>query len=67
MNKIFAVFFPTEEDALSADEQALFDERQEARKNRDFQKADATRKALEQMGIIVEDSAKGTRWRRRRP
>ncbi len=67
MNRIFAVFFPTEEDALSADEQALFDERQEARKNRDFQKADATRNALEQMGIIVEDSAKGTRWRRRRP
>jgi cysteinyl-tRNA synthetase len=64
MNSVFAVFLP-EEAALSAREQALFDERQDARRRRDFAAADAARKALEELGVVLEDTAKGTRWRRR--
>jgi cysteinyl-tRNA synthetase len=66
MDGIFGVLLPrAEEDQLSAEEQRLFDERQDARKRRDFARADAARKALEEIGIVLEDTPKGTRWRRR--
>jgi cysteinyl-tRNA synthetase len=64
MDSVFAVFLPTE-DRMSPEEQAAFDERQDARHKRDFARADAARKKLESMGIILEDAAKGTRWRRK--
>ena len=54
------------EDGLSPDEQALFDERQEARRRRDFARADGARARLEALGVVLEDTPKGTRWRRKR-
>ncbi len=44
--------------------QALFDERVEARKRRDFARADALREQLRQAGIEVEDTPHGTIWRK---
>ncbi len=64
MDSVFAVLMPGE-DRLSPEEQALFDARQEARRNREFQKADEYRRRLEEMGIVLEDTPKGTRWRRK--
>src|SRR5262249_33656537 len=66
MDAVLGVLMPQAEDRLSSQEQALFDARQEARRVRDFQKADETRKTLEALGIILEDGPKGTRWRRKR-
>jgi cysteinyl-tRNA synthetase len=67
MDSIFGVFLPKPvEDRLSPEEQALFDERQEARRARDFARADAARARLEAMGIVLEDTPKGTVWRRKR-
>jgi len=66
MDRVFACFEPPRGDTLSADEQALFDKRQDARKRRDFAAADAARQALQQLGIVLEDTAKGTRWKRAR-
>ena len=67
MDTVFGVLLPGGgEDRLLPEEQALFDERQQARKNREFAKADEARKRLEEIGIILEDSPKGTRWRRKR-
>ena len=64
MDAVFAVLMPGEE-RLSPEEQALLDARQEARRRREFPKADEHRKKLEEMGVILEDTPKGTRWRRR--
>ena len=66
MDSVFGVLLPEEEDRLSPPEQALFDARQEARRQRDFGKADELRARLEAMGIVIEDTPKGTRWRRKR-
>jgi cysteinyl-tRNA synthetase len=66
MDAVFGVLLPAAvEDRLSPEEQRLFDERQDSRKKRDFARADTARKALEALGIVLEDTPKGTRWRRK--
>lgn len=42
--------------------EALLEERRVARSVRDFARADAIRHELTAMGVIIEDSAQGTRW-----
>jgi cysteinyl-tRNA synthetase len=64
MDGVFGVLLPSSEERLSLEQQALFDERQEARRRRDFARADAARARLEALGVVVEDTPKGTRWRR---
>jgi cysteinyl-tRNA synthetase len=66
MDGVFGVLLPGDEDRMTAAEQAIFDERQESRRQREFGRADAARKRLEEMGIVLEDTPKGTRWRRKR-
>jgi cysteinyl-tRNA synthetase len=43
----------------------LIGERRDARRNRQFARADEIRTDLEARGIILEDSASGTRWKRK--
>jgi cysteinyl-tRNA synthetase len=45
--------------------QALVDERDQAKRRRDFKRADALRNQLAGMGILLEDSKEGTRWKRK--
>jgi cysteinyl-tRNA synthetase len=45
--------------------QALVEERDQAKKKRDFKRADAIRNELAGMGILLEDSKDGTRWKRK--
>ncbi len=41
---------------------ALIEEREEARRGRDYARADAIRDELKEKGIILEDTPEGTRW-----
>lgn len=41
---------------------ALVEQRDEARKNKDWAKSDQLRDQLKQMGVIIEDTPQGTRW-----
>jgi cysteinyl-tRNA synthetase len=50
---------------LDSEIQALIDERQEARRRRDFARADELRDALLQRGIVLEDTKDGVRWKRK--
>ena len=55
----------TDQEMLDEEVDALIHERNEARKNRDFQRADDIRDELEERGIILEDTPQGTRWKRK--
>ena len=49
---------------IDAEIEALIEERNRARANSDFARADEIRDQLEVQGILLEDSSRGTRWRR---
>lgn len=51
-----------ENDVLADDLKALIEERQTARKNKDFAKSDELRDVLLEKGIIVEDTPTGVKW-----
>jgi len=53
-----------EEQLLEEDIEALIKEREEARKNKDYGRADEIRDLLKEKNIILEDTAQGVRWRR---
>ena len=42
----------------------MIQERQDARKARDFARADAIRNELLEKGIILEDTREGVKWKR---
>ncbi len=56
-----------EEETISEELLAMIRERDQARKARDFARADEIRSQLLERGIVVEDTPKGTAWRRRSP
>lgn len=53
-----------EEEILPEEIERLIEERQVARKNRDYAKADQIRDTLLQRGIILEDTREGVKWRK---
>ncbi|WP_019123561.1 cysteine--tRNA ligase [Brevibacillus massiliensis] len=54
-----------EEELLDDQIEALIAERTEARKQRNFKRADEIRDLLAKQGIILEDTPQGIRWRRK--
>ena len=65
MNGVLDVVPDQEADAeLAGWVEGKLEERRNARKAREFARADAIRKELEERGIAIEDGPQGTRWRR---
>ncbi|MFH1857541.1 MAG: cysteine--tRNA ligase [Candidatus Omnitrophota bacterium] len=66
MGKVFGLFEkePITETVLNDEEKSLVEEREEARKGKDFKTADAIRRKLLEQGLILEDTAGGVIWRR---
>lgn len=54
-----------EEEILPEEIERLIEDRQAARKNRDFSKADQIRDMLLDKGIVLEDTREGVRWKRK--
>ena len=62
---IFGVKLASSDNELNDEHiQALIDERNEARKNKDFARGDQIRDELKAQGIILEDTPQGTRFKR---
>ena len=61
---VLGVEVEVKEEVLDADIDALIEERIQARKDKDFARADAIRDQLKEMNIILEDTAQGIRWKR---
>jgi len=51
-----------EQEVSSPEIDKLVEQRQEARKNKDWALADKIRDELTAMGIVLEDTAAGVRW-----
>ena len=61
---IMGVSVEPKEEVLEADIEALIAQRQQARKDKDFAKADAIRDELLEKGIVLKDTREGVKWSR---
>ena len=53
-----------EEEDIDKEIEDMIKEREEARENKDFEKADSIRDKLKAKGIVLEDTPDGVRWKR---
>ena len=63
-DRVVRIFPPVEEESLDETIRRLIAGRELARQKKEYQKADLIREKLRQMGIILEDTTDGVRWRR---
>lgn len=61
---ILGIITEKKEEILDSDIEALIEERQAARKAKNFARADEIRDQLSDMGIILEDTREGVKWKR---
>lgn len=61
---VLGIITKTEKEILDADVEALIEERQAARKAKNFARADEIRDTLAAQGIILEDTREGVKWKR---
>jgi cysteinyl-tRNA synthetase len=63
-DQVLDVFRPTPF-ALDEEVEKLIAEREEARRAKDYARADAVREKLSALGVVLEDTREGVRWKRR--
>ncbi len=61
---VLGIITEKKEEILDSDIEALIEERQAARKARDFARADEIRNQLLEKGIILEDTREGVKWKK---
>ncbi len=64
LTDVLGIITKKQEDILDADIEALIAERMEARKAKNFARADEIRDTLLKQGIILEDTREGVKWKR---
>lgn len=64
LSDILGLLVEKEEELLAEDIEALIEERQAARKARNFARADEIRNELLAKGIILEDTREGVKWKK---
>jgi cysteinyl-tRNA synthetase len=62
---VLNIFGKQQREMLDSEIQSLINDRQEARRRRDFGRADEIRDELASRGIILEDTKDGVRWKRK--
>jgi cysteinyl-tRNA synthetase len=63
-DRVLGVIPKAKEETLPQEAQDLIKKREEARKNKDWKTADQIRQQLKALGITVEDTAQGMRWKK---
>ena len=61
---VLGLLYKEEDDNLDEKVEKLIKEREEARKNKDFKRADEIRDALKEMNIELKDTRNGVIWKR---
>jgi cysteinyl-tRNA synthetase len=64
-DSVLNVFGDGAKELLDDEIQSLIEERQEARRQRNFARADDIRHELAARGIVLEDTKDGVRWKRK--
>jgi cysteinyl-tRNA synthetase len=65
IDSVLGILGQEKEEMLTPEIEALIDERNQARRSRNFKRADEVRDELASRGIILEDTPQGTKWKRR--
>ena len=63
LGQFFQIIPEIKKEKLPGGIKKLIDEREEARKRKDWKKADEIREKLKEMGIVLEDTPEGVRWK----
>src|SRR6185503_19157829 len=64
-DSVFNILGSSQAEMLDGEIQTLIDDRQEARRRREFERADEIRDELLERGIVLEDTKDGVRWKRK--
>ena len=64
LTSVLGLLYKEEDDDLDEKVEKLIEEREEARKNKDFKRADEIRDALKEMNIELKDTRNGVIWKR---
>ena len=64
MCDVLGIIAEKEEEILDSDIEKLIEERQQARKDKNFKRADEIRDELLAKGIILEDTREGVKWKK---
>ena len=64
LSDVCGLIVDQKEEMLDAEIEKLIEERQAARKAKDFARADAIRNELLEKGIVLEDTREGVKWKR---
>ncbi len=61
---ILGIISERKNEILDEEIEKLIQERQDARKNKDFKRADEIRDQLLEKGIVLEDTREGVKWKK---